>query len=87
MKTGQTGTIDELRLLARRRLPRAVFDFIEGGADDELTSRWNTADFDEIAWLPRVLVDVAARDRGATILGEPAALPLIVGPTGLAALA
>lgn len=87
MKTGQAGTIDELRLLARRRLPRAVFDFIEGGADDELTSRWNIADFDEIAWLPRVLVDVAARDRSASILGKPAALPLIVGPTGLAALA
>src|SRR5690606_33764691 len=80
-------TIDELRQLARRRLPRAAFDFIDGGADDELTSRWNTAHFDCLAWLPRVLVNVAKRDCSVNILGTRTSLPFIVAPTGLAALA
>lgn len=79
-------TVAELRLMARRRLPRAVFDFIDGAADDELTLRRNSGDIERIAWLPRVLSDVARRDCSATILGEPATLPLIVAPTGLAAL-
>ena len=79
-------TIAELRLMARGRLPRAVFDFIDGAADDELTLRRNSGDIERIAWLPRVLTDVARRDCSATILGEPATLPLIVAPTGLAAL-
>lgn len=79
-------TIAELRLMARRRLPRAVFDFIDGAADDELTLRRNSGDIERIAWLPRVLADVARRDCSAMILGEPATLPLIVAPTGLAAL-
>jgi (S)-mandelate dehydrogenase len=86
MTAVRAGTIDELRRMARTRLPRAVFDFIDGAADDELTLRWNSADFDRISWRPRVLVDVAKRDCSTTILGTRSALPLIVAPTGLAAL-
>jgi (S)-mandelate dehydrogenase len=64
-----------------------VFDFIDGAADDEHTSHWNQADFERLAWRPRVLVDVGTRDSSVIILGQRAALPLIIAPTGLAALA
>jgi (S)-mandelate dehydrogenase len=87
MKASLASSVEELRQMARARLPRAVFDFIDGAADDELTLRWNCADFDRIAWRPRVLVDVSNRARGTAILGQHASLPLIVAPTGLAALA
>lgn len=86
MTVSAAATIAELRQMARSRLPRAVFDFIDGAADDELTLRWNSSDLDRIAWLPRVLADVTHRDGSAVILGRPARLPLIVAPTGLAAL-
>jgi isopentenyl diphosphate isomerase/L-lactate dehydrogenase-like FMN-dependent dehydrogenase len=78
-------TIADLRDLGRTRLPRAVFDF--GGADDELTLRRNTADWDISAWHPRALVDVSGRDCSGTVPGVRPILPLIVVPTGLASLA
>jgi (S)-mandelate dehydrogenase len=87
MKVAETSTIEDLRVLASSRLPRAVFDFIDGAADDELTLRWNAADFDALVWRPRVLVDVSKRDCSVAILGARASLPLIVAPTGLASLA
>jgi (S)-mandelate dehydrogenase len=83
----EAATIAELRARARARLPRAVFDFIDGAADDELTLRWNVADFDTLEWRPRVLNDVSKRDSSAMILGARSSLPLIVAPTGLASLA
>jgi isopentenyl diphosphate isomerase/L-lactate dehydrogenase-like FMN-dependent dehydrogenase len=86
-KATEAATIAELRARARTRLPRAVFDFIDGAADDELTLRWNVADFDTLEWRPRVLNDVSKRDSSAMVLGARSSLPLIVAPTGLAALA
>lgn len=86
MTVDDVATIEELRQLAHTRLPRAVFDFIDGAADDELTSRWNCTDFDRIAWRPKILMDVANRTCGTTVLGRHTSLPLIVAPTGLAAL-
>ena len=68
-KVTEAATIAELRARARARLPRAVFDFIDGAADDELTLRWNVADFDTLEWRPRVLNDVSKRDSSAMILG------------------
>lgn len=79
-------SIAALRDRARRRLPRAVFDFIDGGAELEGTLRRNTADFDRISLVPNCLVDVDRRDCSAILLGRKADLPLVVGPTGLAAL-
>ena len=76
-------TIADLRLIARRRLPRAVFDFIEGGARDERTLRDNQADFARWLLMPRVAVGVERRDPGVTILGRPASLPLVIAPVGL----
>jgi L-lactate dehydrogenase (cytochrome) len=75
--------IEDLRRLARRRLPRALFDFIDGGAQDEYTLRANQADFHRLALLPRVLKDVSQRDQSVTVLGQKFDLPLITSPTGL----
>lgn len=80
-------TIDDLRSTARRRLPKAVFDYIDGGAGDEITLRRNADDLDAIAFRPRSLVDVSVRDLSVSVLGKTAALPLIIAPTGLSALA
>ena len=80
-------TIDDLRRRARRRLPRAVFDFIDGGAEDELTLRRNEAAFKQITFRPRVLVDTQARDQSTTVLGQRLSTPLILAPTGLCGMA
>jgi len=77
-------SIADLRELARRRLPRGVFDFMDGGAEDEMTLRDNRAAFGRHGLLPKVLVDVAKPDPATDVLGTPSALPLIVGPTGAA---
>ena len=75
-------SIADLRRLARRRLPRAVFDFIDGGAENEVTLRDNCAAFERVRLLPKVLVDVANVDTSTTILGGPSKLPICVSPTG-----
>lgn len=79
-------TIEDLRARARRRLPRAVFDFVDGGAEDEFTLRENRAAFDRVTFRPRVLVDVSKRDVSTTVLGESMSAPIILAPTGLAGL-
>jgi (S)-mandelate dehydrogenase len=80
-------SIADLRDIARKRIPRAVFDFIDGGAESEITLRRNIRDLQEIALLPRYLRNVTNCDPSTSILGRVSALPLIVAPTGLAALA
>ena len=74
--------IEDLRSLARRRLPRAIFDFFDGGAEDEVTLRGNREAFERVRLLPKVLVDVSAVDLRTKILGETASLPLAIAPTG-----
>ena len=76
----------DLRTLARRRLPRAIFDYADGGAYDELTLRRNRTDIEAIQFRQRVMVDVSALSCETTILGTPAAAPLVIAPTGLAGL-
>jgi isopentenyl diphosphate isomerase/L-lactate dehydrogenase-like FMN-dependent dehydrogenase len=76
-------SIEDLRQAARRRLPRAIFDFIDGGAQDEVTLRHNLADFHRLNLLPRVLTDVAKRNQAVTVLGQRLESPLILAPTGL----
>jgi (S)-mandelate dehydrogenase len=75
-------SIEELRLAAKRRLPRAVFDFIDGGAEDERTLRGNREAFSNVKLLRKVLVDVSAVDTGTQILGSPSKLPIAIAPTG-----
>jgi L-lactate dehydrogenase (cytochrome) len=78
--------IEDLRHVARRRLPRIIFDFVDGGAQDERTLHANRSDFERVALAPRVLTDVSQRDASTTLLGQDIALPLIIAPTGLAGL-
>ncbi|HYN12448.1 MAG TPA: alpha-hydroxy acid oxidase [Burkholderiales bacterium] len=74
--------IEDLRRLSKRRLPRAIFDFFDGGAEDEVTLRENRAAFERVRLLPRVLVDVSKVDTAIDLLGKPSALPLAIAPTG-----
>lgn len=74
--------IEDLREMARRRLPRAIFDFFDGGAEDESTLRDNRAAFQRVRLLPKVLVDVSSIDLKTEIFGRTASLPLAIAPTG-----
>jgi isopentenyl diphosphate isomerase/L-lactate dehydrogenase-like FMN-dependent dehydrogenase len=74
--------IDDLRRLARRRLPRVVFDYIDGGADAELTLRANCRAFEEVAFRPRSAVAVPSCDIRVRVLGTELALPVLLGPVG-----
>src|SRR3989442_2806065 len=74
--------IEDLGQLARRRLPRAIFDFFDGGAEDEVTLRENRAAFERVQLLPRVLVDVAQVDTRVKLFGAESKLPLAIAPTG-----
>ncbi|MCG8361692.1 MAG: alpha-hydroxy-acid oxidizing protein [Kiloniellales bacterium] len=75
-----------MRALARRVLPRAVFDFSDGGAEDEITLRRNEAAFSAVSLLPRPLEGAAERDLSIELFGHRLSMPLIVGPTGLQGL-
>jgi L-lactate dehydrogenase (cytochrome) len=81
-RLASAASIRDLRLLARRRAPRAVFDYTDGGAGDEISLRRSRAAFAAVEFQPRVLRDVAAVDPSAVVLGRPAALPLVFAPTG-----
>jgi L-lactate dehydrogenase (cytochrome)/(S)-mandelate dehydrogenase len=75
-----------LRRLAKRRLPRMVFDFIDGGADDELTRRRNERDFAGLEFLPHPLLGTSTRDLSIELFGQRLDLPVLIGPTGLAGM-
>jgi L-lactate dehydrogenase (cytochrome) len=79
--------VADLRRLAKRRLPRGVFDYIDGGAEDEITMRANTAAFQRIGFKPRVLKGVGTVDPSTTLLGEHLAFPLVLAPTGFPRIA
>jgi L-lactate dehydrogenase (cytochrome) len=74
--------IGDLRALARRRLPRVVFDYIDGGADGEVTLRENCRVFDDVAFRPRCAVATPACDLRTTVLGATLDLPFLLGPVG-----
>ncbi len=74
--------IAELRAMAGARIPNFCFEYLEGGADDEITLTQNRATFDAIAFQPRTLVDVSERDPGCELFGERIAMPAIIAPTG-----
>jgi len=75
--------IEDLRQLHKRRVPKAFFDYADRGSYTENTLRANSDDLQQIKFRQRVLVDVSKRDLSTTILGEPAAMPLILAPVGL----
>ena len=78
--------IADLRRLAWQRLPRVLFDYIDGGAQDEVTLRSNEEDFKHFKLAQRVLRDVSVRDQSVTVLGQKYDLPLILSPTGMTGL-
>jgi L-lactate dehydrogenase (cytochrome) len=80
-------TVADVERAARRRIPRLVDDFIQGGAEDERAVTANRAAFGRWSIVPRVMVDVATRDLSTTVLGTPLAMPIGVAPVGLARLA
>ena len=86
-RLARTANIDDLRTIARRRLPRGVFDYIDGGAEDERTMAANSGAFARRTFHPRVLRDVGNVDPSTTLLGRPLAFPLVLAPTGFTRIA
>ena len=82
----QGHNVAAMRGLARRVLPRPVFDFADGGAEDERTLRRNEGAFADLTLLPRPLHGADPRDLSCNLFGQPLALPVMLGPTGLAGL-
>lgn len=75
-------SIADLRQAARRRLPRSVFEFVDGGAEDELTLADNRAGFERIRFVPRVLTDVSDPQIACNLLGTSASAPMLIAPMG-----
>ena len=75
--------VKDYRALARRRLSRFAFDYLEGGAEDGRTLERNRAAYEQLLFRPRVFRDVSTVDPSVTIFGRKQSLPAIVGPTGL----
>jgi L-lactate dehydrogenase (cytochrome) len=81
-RVATTASIEDLRRLARRYTPRAVFDYVDGAAETELSYRRSRRAFDRVEFRPQVLRDVSAPDTRTSLLGVPAAMPLVLAPTG-----
>ena len=80
-------SISDLRRIAEKRLPRGVFDYIDGGAEDEATLAANIAAYRDLTFVPRVLRDVSRVDTSSSLLGKPLSLPLVLAPTGFTRIA
>ncbi|HEX4733473.1 MAG TPA: L-lactate dehydrogenase [Thermoleophilaceae bacterium] len=79
-------TINDYRELARRRLPRQLFDYIDGGAYEEATMRSNVADLERVLLRQVVMRDVSERDKKTQVLGQSLKMPVILAPVGLAGM-
>jgi L-lactate dehydrogenase (cytochrome) len=79
---GRVHTTADFEALAARRTPRAVFDYVQGAAEREVAASRATEAFDAVEFLPRVLRDVTTVDTTTSVLGQPVAFPVILGPTG-----
>ncbi len=79
-------TIQDMRAIAKKRIPRAIFDYADRGSYDEVTLRSNRADLAAMALRQRVMIDVSNRSTTSEMLGQPVALPLAIAPTGLTGL-
>jgi L-lactate dehydrogenase (cytochrome) len=80
-------SVADLRRIARRRLPRGVFDYIDGGAEDERSLRNNSDAFARIEFRPRVMRSVGTVDTTTTLLGKELPYPLVLAPTGFTRIA
>ena len=79
-------TVADYRRLARRRMPRFLFDFIDCGANGEVTLANNTSDFDHYHLIQRVMRNVERVDTGTMLAGKPVSMPLVLAPIGMAGL-
>lgn len=86
-RLARTASVDDLRAVAKRRLPRGVFDYIDGAAEDERAMANNAAAFGRYTFRPRVLRDVGTVDVATTVLGKPVTMPLLLSPTGFTRIA
>jgi L-lactate dehydrogenase (cytochrome) len=86
-RLARAASVADLRAIARRRLPRGVFDYIDGAAEDERTLAANSAAFAAVTFRPRVLRGVGEVDPSTTLLGRPLPLPLVLAPTGFTRIA
>ncbi len=86
-KLSTAANIDDLRRLAKRRLPGGVFDYIDGGAEDELSLDRNSSSYQRLEYRPRVLRDVSKIDTSTTLLGRNIPMPLVFAPTGFTRIA
>ncbi len=86
-RLNRAASVEDMRRMAKRRMPRGVFDYIDGGAEDELTMVDNHAAFTRTKFRPRVLNDVGTVDSSTKVLGKTVAFPLILAPTGFTRIA
>jgi L-lactate dehydrogenase (cytochrome) len=83
----RAASVEDLRRLAKRRLPGGVFDYIDGAAEDERTLAANQTAFEQVGFRPRVLRGLEKVEIDSTILGQPLAYPLVLAPTGFTRIA
>ncbi|HWG73636.1 MAG TPA: alpha-hydroxy-acid oxidizing protein, partial [Acidimicrobiales bacterium] len=86
-RLARAACVDDLRRIAHRRLPRGVFDYIDGGAEDERTLVANRRAFARTTFRPRVLRNVATVNTSTTLLGRAIPIPLVLAPTGFTRIA
>jgi isopentenyl diphosphate isomerase/L-lactate dehydrogenase-like FMN-dependent dehydrogenase len=79
-------SIAAMRAMARRRLPRVVFDFCDGGAEDEITRERNESAFADLEFLPQPLNGTTGRDPSIELFAERLSMPMVIGPTGLSGM-
>ena len=82
MNISRCVNISDLRVAAKRRLPRPVFDYIDGGADGEITLRENVRAFEDVAFRPRCAVDAPPANPATWVLGTPISMPIVLAPVG-----
>lgn len=85
-RLASAASVWDLRSLARRHVPRAVFDYVDGAAENETSLRRSRDAYARVEFVPRVLRDVSLVDTSTTILGRPSAMPLVFAPTGFTRL-
>jgi len=86
-RLARSANVADLRAIAKKRLPGGVFDYIDGGAEDELTLTGNAQAYGNIGFRPRVMCGLSDIDTSATILGRSTPMPLILAPTGFTRIA
>lgn len=82
----QPATVSDYRTLAERRVPRGLFDYLDGGAGEEVSLRQNATDFENLRLRQRVLRDVSKIDTSTSLFGTPLKMPLILAPVGMAGM-